>query len=61
MKTGRQEPDMDLVYAWNPAHFATERLGLTPDHIQAELLNGTVKRGLLNCSRQWGKSTISAT
>jgi hypothetical protein len=51
---------MDLVYAWNPAHFAIERLGLAPDAQQAELLNGTVKRGLLNCSRQWGKSTISA-
>jgi hypothetical protein len=44
----------------NAARFARERLGFTPDSRQAELLNQRASRGLLNCSRQWGKSTIAA-
>jgi hypothetical protein len=35
-------------------------LGFQPDALQAEVLRTTAKRGLLNCSRQWGKSTITA-
>jgi hypothetical protein len=37
-----------------------EKLGITPDVWQRELLRSTSKRILLNCSRQSGKSTISA-
>ena len=40
--------------------FARERLGLKPDGPQAEVLLWEGKRGILNCSRQWGKSTIAA-
>lgn len=37
-----------------------ERLGLTSDTLQARVLGTKHKRGVLNCSRQWGKSTITA-
>src|SRR5438270_6043945 len=37
-----------------------ERLGLQPDTLQAEVLRSPGKRGILNCCRQWGKSTITA-
>jgi hypothetical protein len=37
-----------------------ERLGLAADRLQARVLGVGGKRGILNCSRQWGKSTITA-
>src|ERR1019366_1428378 len=36
------------------------RLGFEPDQQQAEVLRPNAKRGILNCARQWGKSTVSA-
>jgi len=35
-------------------------LGFPVDELQARVLCTKSKRGLLNCSRQWGKSTITA-
>jgi hypothetical protein len=40
--------------------FARTRLGVEPDEKQAEVLRSEAKRGMLNCTRQWGKSTIAA-
>ena len=40
--------------------FSRERLGFFPDLRQAELLGRRVRRGLVNCTRQWGKSTVTA-
>jgi hypothetical protein len=40
--------------------FARVRLGFAPDELQAAVLGSTAKRGILNCSRQWGKSTVAA-
>lgn len=37
-----------------------ERLGFEPDRWQSKVLMGNVKRGVLNCTRQWGKSTVTA-
>ena len=37
-----------------------EQLGFEPDREQALVLGSASKRGLLNCTRQWGKSTIAA-
>jgi hypothetical protein len=37
-----------------------EKLGFDPDEGQARVLSTASKRGLLNCTRQWGKSTITA-
>jgi hypothetical protein len=47
-------PAMDAV------EFAKTRLGIEPDPRQMEVLQSTAKRGILNCSRQWGKSTVAA-
>ena len=44
----------------NAVEFVTGRLGFVPDPKQEVLLRGRIRRGLLNCSRQWGKSTVAA-
>jgi hypothetical protein len=52
----RQEcDDRDGVAEW-----ARTRLGAPVDALQARVLETATKRGILNCSRQWGKSTIIA-
>jgi hypothetical protein len=40
--------------------FARRRLGFHPDERQAELLATRAPRVILNCTRQWGKSTVTA-
>ncbi len=40
--------------------FAREQLNFAPDPRQTEVLESTAKRGILNCTRQWGKSTVAA-
>jgi hypothetical protein len=40
--------------------FARERLGFEPDAMQERVLKSPAKRGILNCTRQWGKSTVAA-
>ena len=52
-------PD-EQQYPHNPGQFAVECLGLTPDPQQTDLLSRPLKRVMLNCTRQWGKSTITA-
>ncbi|HTS28204.1 MAG TPA: terminase family protein [Bryobacteraceae bacterium] len=42
------------------AEWVTERLGLEPDAAQRRVLNSRGRRGILNCTRQWGKSTVTA-
>ena len=37
-----------------------EKLGFVPDAVQRRVLATGTKRGLLNCTRQWGKSTVTA-
>jgi hypothetical protein len=49
----------DLAFALDPVRLA-ERAGLVPDEWQAHVLRSTAPRVLLNCSRQSGKSTMSA-
>jgi hypothetical protein len=44
----------------SPVGFAREKLGFDPDPRQEIVLEERVRRGLLNCSRQWGKSTVTA-
>jgi hypothetical protein len=39
--------------------FARERLGFEPDAQQTAVLGSSAKRGILNCTRQWGKSTVA--
>jgi hypothetical protein len=47
-------PQMDCIT------FARTRLGFEPDVTQARVLDHTIRRGILNCTRQWGKSTVMA-
>lgn len=42
------------------AQFARERLGFEPDAKQALVLRARGTGGILNCARQWGKSTTAA-
>jgi hypothetical protein len=49
----------DLVHALDPARWAAA-LGFAPDVWQAEVLRSGSPRLLLNCSRQSGKSTVTA-
>jgi len=49
----------DLKLALDRVAFA-ERLGIVPDRWQQDLLRSSSDRVLLNCSRQSGKSTMSA-
>jgi hypothetical protein len=42
------------------AEWVREHLGFEPDRGQTAMLGSASKGGLLNCSRQWGKSTIAA-
>jgi hypothetical protein len=44
----------------DPVEFAQHRLGITPDTTQRLVLDPTPRRGILNCCRQWGKSTLTA-
>jgi hypothetical protein len=40
--------------------FARQRLGFDADERQAEVLRSDARRLILNCTRQWGKSTVAA-
>lgn len=40
--------------------FARETLKFDPDPVQEELLQTESKRVILNCTRQWGKSTVTS-
>ncbi len=45
---------------YNPVTFAAFLLGFRPDPVQSRILLSTALRGVLNCTRQWGKSSIMA-
>ena len=49
------EPEVMSSVEW-----VRRNLGFEPDEHQAKVLSPGIRRGLLNCSRQWGKSTITA-
>ena len=42
------------------ADWVEARLGFAPDATQRKVLNSESRWGILNCTRQWGKSTVSA-
>lgn len=46
--------------ASNAVAFARTRLDFHPDPVQAQVLNPNIRQGILNCTRQWGKSTTLA-
>jgi hypothetical protein len=51
---------LDIRYQLDPVKFAQERLDFHPDNLQRAVLDLHARRGILNCSRQWGKSTLTA-
>ena len=50
-----------MRHAADPGSFARSVLGWTPDEKQMTVLRTTSRRVVLNCARQWGKSTVTAT
>jgi hypothetical protein len=44
----------------DPVAFARDRLKIDPDPYQIEILRSNPNRGIFNCSRQSGKSTVAA-
>jgi hypothetical protein len=42
------------------AEWVRRKLGFKPDAMQSRVLEARSRRGLLNCCRQWGKSTLGA-
>ncbi len=42
------------------SEFARKQLGFEPDEMQTAVLDSVARRGILNCTRQWGKSTVLA-
>ncbi|WP_031499731.1 terminase large subunit domain-containing protein [Bryobacter aggregatus] len=49
-----------LAARLDPATFASKFLGIEPDGKQAIVLRTPARQLILNCSRQWGKSTVSS-
>lgn len=52
--------ERDIKHLLDPVRWAADVLGLEPDPIQSKVLRSRDPRILLNCSRQWGKSTVTA-
>ena len=50
----------DLRYALDPLAFIRERLRFFPDPHQAAIITSPSNQIILNCPRQWGKSTMTA-
>ncbi len=50
----------ERLAAPDAVEFARTRFGFEPDERQAEVLRSEAQRGILNCTRQWGKSTVAA-
>lgn len=51
--------DRQPLASLSPVELA-RRMGFEPDEKQALVLTSTATQGILNCSRQWGKSTVAA-
>jgi hypothetical protein len=51
---------LDLRHSLDPVAFARERLRFLPDPTQSIVLASRSNQVILNCTRQWGKSTLTA-
>ena len=60
LETWFKAADGDTGDASDIVAFASERLGFVAEPWQIEFLTSTAKRGIANCSRQAGKSTVGA-
>jgi hypothetical protein len=59
-KKRRTEVEERRAESLTVVEFVKKRLGIEPDEQQIQVLTSEAKRGILNCSRQWGKSTMAA-
>src|SRR5438132_968689 len=59
-QTNGQPQDIPKRYAFDALRFAREVLHWNPDPKQAAVLNTQARRVILNCARQWGKSSVAA-
>lgn len=59
-KVSRRTIDSHQDYTSDPIAWARDVLKFEPDPKQQEVLGAQTKRGILNCTRQWGKSTTCA-
>ena len=57
--SGQKDPGTDRSPE-DVVEFARRRLGFQPDQKQEELLRAGLRRSMVNCTRQWGKSTVAA-
>src|ERR1700735_1061853 len=55
-----EKANPDNEHGMDAAEWVTTNLGFTADATQQEVLRSNRRRGLLNCTRQWGKSTVTA-
>lgn len=55
-----EAPQFGDMWEAHPVRWAEDLLGFRADPKQTRLLMTTAKRVILNCSRQWGKSTVAA-
>ena len=53
-------PLLDICHSLDPVAFARDRLAFHPDPVQSLILASRPRHVLLNCARQWGKSTLTA-
>ncbi len=51
---------LELYHSLDPVAFARERLRFLPDPTQSIVLASRSNQVILNCTRQWGKSTLTA-
>ncbi len=51
---------LSTLHTLDPVAFAQDCLNFYPDKLQRAVLDIHARRGILNCSRQWGKSTLTA-
>ena len=59
VEKGQKRPDV-REEALGAVAWVREKLGFEPDEVQSRVLSTASRRGLLNCTRQWGESTITA-
>jgi len=50
----------ELRQALDPVVWAQQNFQFQPDELQTQVLRSRTRRGILNCCRQWGKSTVTA-
>src|SRR5215471_9527521 len=56
----RKADSANIAKGTDPGEWVRRMLGFSPDEVQEHVLATSSRRVLLNCTRQWGKSTVTA-